>query len=76
MSQPLPVVEIISNSCNTVFLLLLLCNYVSFILHIFANTSCLIVLIGLNFVIAGIGQNAGRKTTAPKGGRLDLHEAR
>ena len=30
--------EIISNSCNTILLLLLICNYVSFIFHLFIRT--------------------------------------
>jgi uncharacterized membrane protein HdeD (DUF308 family) len=52
----------VSSSCNTIlFLLLLLCNYVSFILHRFTSTYRLFVLIGLMFVIAGIGQNVGRR---------------
>jgi hypothetical protein len=51
----------VSNSCNTILFLLLLCNYVSFILHLFTSTYRLFVLIGLIFVIAGTGQNAGRR---------------
>jgi hypothetical protein len=49
MIQLIPIMMIISNTCNT----MLFCNYVLFILHHFLSTSCLSVLIGLLFLIAG-----------------------
>ena len=49
MIQLILIMKIISNTCNT----MLFCNYVLFILHLFLSTSCLSVLIGLLFLIAG-----------------------
>jgi hypothetical protein len=49
MIQLIPIMKIISNTCNT----MLFCNYVLFILHLFLSTSCLSVLMGLLFLIAG-----------------------
>ena len=49
MIQLIPIILIISNTCNT----LLFSNYVLFILHLFLSTSFLSVLIGLLFLIAG-----------------------
>ena len=72
--QSLPFVEIISNSCNNILLLLLPCNYVSFILHLFTSTSRLFVNKGLIFVIAGTRKNAGRKAAATTGDHLGLPE--
>ena len=72
--QSLPFVEIISNSCNNILLLLLPCNYVSFILHLFTSTSRLFVNKGLIFVIAGTRKNARRKAAATIGDHLDLPE--
>jgi hypothetical protein len=43
------IMMIISNTCNTI----LFSNYVLFILHRFLSTSCLSMLIGLLFLIAG-----------------------
>jgi len=65
--QSLPFVEIISNSCNNILLLLLPCNYVSFILHLFTSTSRL-------FVNKGTRKNAGQKATATTGDHLGLPE--
>jgi hypothetical protein len=48
MIQLIPIMMIISNTCNT----MLLSNYVLFILHLFISTSCLSVFIGLLFLIA------------------------
>ena len=70
--QSLPFMEIISNSCNNILLLLLSCNYVSFILHLFTSTSRLFVNKGLIFVIAGTQKNAGRKVAATTGDHLSL----
>jgi hypothetical protein len=50
-------VEIMSPPHNTIFLLLLPCNYVS----LFTTTSHLFMLTVLIFVIAGTRQNAGRR---------------
>ena len=72
--QSLPFVEIISNSCNNILLLLLSCNYVSFILHLFTSTSRLFVNKGLIFVIAGTRKNVGRKAAATTGDHLGLPE--
>jgi hypothetical protein len=49
MIQLMPIMMIISNTCNT----MLFCNYVFFILHLFLNMSCIFVLIDLLFLNAG-----------------------
>jgi hypothetical protein len=53
----LPYAEIMSPPRNTIFLLLLPCNYVS----LFTTTSHLFMLTVLIFVIAGTRQNVGRR---------------
>jgi hypothetical protein len=49
MIQLIPIMMIISNTSN----IMLFSNYVLFILHLFLSTSCLFVLIGLLFLMAG-----------------------
>jgi hypothetical protein len=47
MIQLILIMKIISNRCN----IMLFCNYVLFILHLFIITPCLYVLISLVFLI-------------------------